>query len=187
VVQSAEKLSRGGELEQRAQRTQRVRPRSLSHPSSGRAARWCKVIIRESLLHFLAIGLLLLVLAEYHKAQVNLYRIVVTPARVRQLTDGYRAEYGGAPNPRALATLIDADIDEEVLYREGIVRKLDRDDGIVRRGIVQKGAPSGVILALRPLAPNLPATWRELAQRVLPFVIDSFAAFWFLGRTAAAF
>ena len=48
-------------------------------------------------------------------------------------------------------------------------------------------AAIGVILALRPLAPNLPATWRELAQRVPPYVIGSFAAFWFLGRTAAAF
>jgi peptidyl-prolyl cis-trans isomerase C len=103
-----------------------------------RALPWWQQVVREPLIHFFVAGLLLFALAEHHKAATDLYRIVVTPERVRQLTDGYRAEYGSTPTAHALASLIDGNIDEEVLFREGIARKLDRDDEIVRRRIVQK-------------------------------------------------
>jgi peptidyl-prolyl cis-trans isomerase C len=105
---------------------------------TGGVGRWRNRILREPLVHFFAVGLLLLALAEHHNAKADLLRIVVTPERVRQLTDGYRAEFGSTPTPRLLAQLIDRDIDEEVLYREGLARRLDRDDAIVRRRVVQK-------------------------------------------------
>jgi peptidyl-prolyl cis-trans isomerase C len=95
-------------------------------------------IAREPLVQFFVVGAFLFGLAVHHSAQVDRYRIVVTSERVRQLTDGYRAEYGRAPTPDMLAQLIDGDIDDEVLYREGIARGLDRDDEIVRRRVVQK-------------------------------------------------
>jgi peptidyl-prolyl cis-trans isomerase C len=94
--------------------------------------------LREPLLQFFLVGLLLFVLSEHHRRDVDLYRIVVTPQRVRQLSAGYRAEFGTAPDARELAQLVDRDIDQEVLYREGVQRKLDQDDEIVRRRIVQK-------------------------------------------------
>jgi hydrogenase/urease accessory protein HupE len=48
------------------------------------------------------------------------------------------------------------------------------------------GAAILAILALRRLAPRAPAAWTALAPRLPPYAIGSFAAFWFLERTAAA-
>jgi hypothetical protein len=94
--------------------------------------------LREPLVHFFAIGLVLFALAEHQKARTDFYRIVVTPGRVRQLAERYRAEFGAEPPPIALAELVDRDIREEVLYREGLAHKLDRDDEIIRRRVAQK-------------------------------------------------
>ena len=103
-----------------------------------RARLFCSRIVREPLVQFFVVGAILFGLAEHHQVQADRYRIIVTSDRVNRLADGYRAEYGHAPSPQVLAQLIDGDIDEEVLYREGIARKLDREDEIVRRRVVQK-------------------------------------------------
>ena len=95
-------------------------------------------LVHEPLVHFFAIGLVLFALAEHHRAQTNIYRIVVTPERVRQVAGRYRVEYGAEPSAATLARLVEADLDEEVLYREGLARKLDSNDEIVRRRVVQK-------------------------------------------------
>src|ERR1700741_2777765 len=103
-----------------------------------KAPRHLRRLLREPLVHFFAAGALLFALAEHHRAQSDIYRIVVTPQRVREISDNYKAEYGAPPPAATLARLIDQDVDEEVLYREGELRGLDRDDEIVRRRIVQK-------------------------------------------------
>jgi parvulin-like peptidyl-prolyl isomerase len=110
----------------------------VRRPGARRGKGFLRRALREPLVHFFAAGLVLFALAQHHRAQTDLYRIVVTPERVRQLADGYRAELGAAPTPAALAQLVDHDLDEEVLYREGLARKLDRDDEIIRRRVVQK-------------------------------------------------
>ena len=102
-----------------------------------RAGAWRR-LAREPLAHFFLAGLVLFALAEQHRAQTDVYRIVVTPEHVRQIADRYRAEFAADPPPAVLAGLVDRDIDEEVLYRQGLARKLDRDDEIVRRRVVQK-------------------------------------------------
>jgi peptidyl-prolyl cis-trans isomerase C len=99
---------------------------------------WGRRLLREPLVHFFAAGLLLFVAFEQHKAGADLYRIEITPERVRQLVAGYRAEFGVEPSPARLNQVIDRYVDDEVLYREGLSRKLDRDDEIVRRRVVQK-------------------------------------------------
>jgi hypothetical protein len=113
-------------------------PRARSAAAPGAARIFARRLAREPLVHFFAAGLVLFAAAERHKLQTDLHRIVVTPERVRQLSAGYRAEFGATPGPRTLTQLVDHDVDEEVLYREGVARKLDRDDEIVRRRIVQK-------------------------------------------------
>src|SRR5262249_45356139 len=95
-------------------------------------------LLREPLVHFFAAGLVLFAASEHHRGQTDLRRIVVTPQRARLLAEGYHAEFGTEPSARALDQLVDHYVDEEVLYREGVARKLDRDDEIVRRRIVQK-------------------------------------------------
>lgn len=117
-----------------------VRPLRAAEPPPppGRLRTFWRRMAREPLIHFFAVGLVLFVLAEHHRIQSDTYRIVVTPERVRQLAAGYRAEYGADPTPQALEQLVGHDLDLEVLYREGLARKLDRDDEIVRRRVVQK-------------------------------------------------
>jgi parvulin-like peptidyl-prolyl isomerase len=99
---------------------------------------WGGQLLREPLLHFFLVGLILFVVAERHRAQTDIYRIVITPDRVAQLADSYRLQFGADPTPSGLEGLVEKDIDEEVLYREGLAMKLDRDDSIVRRRVVQK-------------------------------------------------
>lgn len=48
-------------------------------------------------------------------------------------------------------------------------------------------AAIAVILTLRPVRPRLPARWDRLGEGLAPYAIGSFAAYWFLERTAAAF
>jgi len=140
-----------------------------------RALPWWQRAVREPLSHFFVAGLLLFVSAEHYKAATDHYRIVVTPERVRQLTDGYRAEYGSAPTAHALASLIDGNIDEEVLYREGIARRLDRDDEIVRRRIVQKMQflQQDLVTPSDPSEPELEAYYlAHQANYVTPAVVS---------------
>jgi hypothetical protein len=119
---------------------------------------WAGRVLREPLVHFFAAGLVLFAVAEHHRAQTDVYRIVVTPERVRELASEYRAEFGADPGPRTLAHLVDHYVDEEVLYREGLARKLDQDDEIVRRRIVQK-----MQFLEQDLAPPAEPTEAELA------------------------
>lgn len=113
-------------------------PPALRPGASGPLGRGLGRLVREPLVHFLLAGALLFAISEHHKAATDQHRIVVTPERIRQLTDGYRAEFGTDPGPKTLQRLVDHYVDEEVLYREGVARKLDQDDEIVRRRIVQK-------------------------------------------------
>jgi hydrogenase/urease accessory protein HupE len=59
--------------------------------------------------------------------------------------------------------------------------------GVEAGQLVFVGAAIVVMLALRPLWTRLPADGSRLLQRIPPYTIGSFAAFWFLERTAAVF
>jgi hypothetical protein len=115
-----------------------IRVRSGEPPRPRTAHTLARRILREPLAHFFAAGALLFAVSEHHRAQTDTYRVVVTPERARELAAAYRAEFGADPGPRTQAHLVDHWVDEEVLYREGLARKLDQDDEIVRRRIVQK-------------------------------------------------
>jgi hypothetical protein len=103
-----------------------------------RARLWFGRALSEPLFHFFIIGLILFVAGAQYKRATSEYRIEVTPERVDHLALAYRLQFGATPSPSALEAMIDRWVDEEVLYREGLALKLDRDDEIVRRRIVQK-------------------------------------------------
>jgi len=105
---------------------------------SPRARAWFAAAIREPLLHFFLIGLVLFVAGAAYKRATSVYRIEVTHERVQSLALAYRLQFGESPTPAGLEQLISRWIDEEVLYREGLALGLDKDDEIVRRRIVQK-------------------------------------------------
>jgi hypothetical protein len=98
--------------------------------------------LREPLLQFLAIGLLLF--AVYHvrrggieKAEPS-RRIEITSDDLRQIQVAWLAQGRPALTPAELASLVDDRVHEEILYREALSLGLDKGDTIVRRRLAQK-------------------------------------------------
>jgi hypothetical protein len=65
-------------------------------------------------------------------------QIVVPAERVRGLADQFRRTWQRPPTEQELDSLVQAFVREEVMYREGVARGLDRDDPIIRRRVQQK-------------------------------------------------
>ena len=104
----------------------------------GRLKRW----LREPLLHFLLIGLVMFVV--YHALHPNsgqgdrLSRIELTADDLRQLELAWAAKWQRPPGPEELRNLVAAKVREEILYREGLALGLDKEDTIVKRRLAQK-------------------------------------------------
>jgi len=99
-----------------------------------------KKLLREPLVHFLLLGLGLFLLfgivGDSDDAPAD--RIVVSTARVAQLTEIFTRTWQRPPTEQELQGLIENHIREEVYYREALAMGLDRDDTIVRRRLRQK-------------------------------------------------
>jgi hypothetical protein len=97
-------------------------------------------VLREPLVHFLAIGAGLFLLSGLvgDRAVPPSNRIVVTPAQVQHLAVGFTRVWQRPPTQRELDGLIEDYIREEVYYREALAMGLDRDDTIIRRRLRQK-------------------------------------------------
>jgi parvulin-like peptidyl-prolyl isomerase len=99
-------------------------------------ARW----LREPLLQFLALGLVLFI--AYHEFDQTVGplpgRIELTADDLRQLGISWVAQGRPAPSPEQMQSLIDAWVREQILYREALALGLDKDDTIVRRRMAQK-------------------------------------------------
>ena len=97
-------------------------------------------MLREPLLHFLLAGAVIFgVWTLLHPALPGADgRITVTAADVQRLRVQASRQWGREPEPQALAALVEADIREQVMYREALAAGLDRDDVVVRRRLVQK-------------------------------------------------
>jgi len=126
-----------------------------------RASSRLRAIVSEPLVHFLVVGAVLLGLDRLRRddapavprsadsappAAAAPARTIRVGAEVRAwLKDGLaRAAGGAAPSDAELDAAVARWIDEEVLYREGLARGLDRDDPAVRKRIAEK---MGFILA----------------------------------------
>jgi parvulin-like peptidyl-prolyl isomerase len=107
-------------------------------PALAKAGRVARRAIAEPLVQFLIAGLVLFVAGQIYAAQTNTYRIVVTPRHVAQLANDYALQFGTQPDKETLAALVQRDIEDEMLLRQGQALKLGDDDEIVRRRIVQK-------------------------------------------------
>ena len=128
-------------------------------------------LIREPLLHFLLIGLLLFVIYDRlhpgseDKSESN--RIVLTSDDFEQLGVTWLAQGRAPPSPEQMQSLIELRVREEVLYREGVALGLDKDDTIVKRRIAQKMEflAEGAAIESNP-APDTLRTWfKENAER----------------------
>ena len=95
-------------------------------------------LLSEPLTHFAILGAILFVCGQVYAARTNVYRIEITPAHVAQLSHRYALQFGRPPDPGTLDRLVRDDIHDEILFRQGMALKLDQDDEIVRRRMVQK-------------------------------------------------
>ena len=100
-----------------------------------------KKLLREPLLHFVAIGALLFVVAGVMGKSGTTdpeRRLVVTEGEVLRLIEGWSRTWQRPPTRRELDGLIEDYIQEEIMYREAMAMGLDRDDAIIRRRLRQK-------------------------------------------------
>jgi hypothetical protein len=93
------------------------------------------------LIHFLLLGAALFatrsLLADRDEA-ADRFRIEIGAGRVEELANGFRQRAGRAPDRRELDGLIEAEAEEEMLFREAVARGLMERDGGVQTRLVQK-------------------------------------------------
>lgn len=97
-------------------------------------------LIREPLLHFLILGVIVFALHGFvtrHKTDKP-GEIVVTQGTVENLITGFTRTWQRPPTEEELHGLVRDYIREEAAYREALALGLDRDDMIVRRRLQQK-------------------------------------------------
>jgi hypothetical protein len=96
--------------------------------------------LREPLLHFLLLGVLLFVLFEWLGGDTGPMsnRITVSQAQVQQLATAFTKIWQRPPTEAELKGLVDDYVREEIAYREAVAMGLDRDDTIIRRRMRQK-------------------------------------------------
>ena len=97
-------------------------------------------LLREPLVHFLLIGVVLFALytAVSGPAPAPRNRIVVEPERIDQLANSFEAVRQRPPTNDELVALVESFIREEVYYREALALGLDSNDTIIRRRLQQK-------------------------------------------------
>jgi hypothetical protein len=97
-------------------------------------------VLHEPLLHFVALGALLF--GAYGWLNADAFaapdEIVVDAGRVASLEAQFERLWRRPPTAAERDRVIQSFVREEILYREGLARGLDRDDPIVRRRIGQK-------------------------------------------------
>jgi peptidyl-prolyl cis-trans isomerase C len=112
--------------------------RSLLDARSPTAKRW----LREPVIHFLVIGVLLFVAYSFVGSgsvkRQSPNRIELTEDDLRQIDAGFTAHWLRHPTAQEMASLVDEKIREEVLYREALALGLDKEDTIVKRRLAQK-------------------------------------------------
>jgi parvulin-like peptidyl-prolyl isomerase len=96
--------------------------------------------LREPLLHFLLIGAALFVLygLQNDRPVDDGDRILISEADIDRLLTLWGKKWQRPPTRAELDSMIEAQIREEVLYRESLAMGLDQNDAIVRRRLSQK-------------------------------------------------
>lgn len=98
-------------------------------------------ILRDPLVHFLALGAILFTAYSVINPSENLAdsnQIRITKGDIERFEQLYRKLWQRPPTQEELQGLINAHVKEEVLYREALAMGLDKDDAIVRRRLAQK-------------------------------------------------
>jgi hypothetical protein len=101
--------------------------------------------LRSPIVHFVLIGGLLFAgraawraLDETPTSRVTRALIVLTAQQIRQLHAGFEQRWGTTPTSGQLQALIEQAVEDEVLYREARLLRLDFQDRSVRERLIQK-------------------------------------------------
>jgi PPIC-type PPIASE domain len=87
-----------------------------------------KSLLREPLVHFLALGALLFALHAWLKPSepaASMTEIVVDEARILSLAQNFRRTWQRGPTPEELQGLIESHVREEVMVRQRLQQKMD--------------------------------------------------------------
>jgi peptidyl-prolyl cis-trans isomerase C len=109
-------------------------------------------LLREPLFHFLLLGAALFGVYRYLPPQAPAQpaaqaaepaaapsrQILLSLDQLTRLALGFQANWGREPTAQELNRMVEDDVKEEILYREGVAMGLDKDDEIVRRRMAQK-------------------------------------------------
>jgi len=96
-------------------------------------------IVKEPLFLFLLIGLAIFLVDIYlNSSPETKPQIIITTAEIDRLNTLWQKQRQRPPTNQELQGLINAQIREEILYREAIAMGLDKNDTIVRRRMEQK-------------------------------------------------
>ncbi|HZZ23227.1 MAG TPA: peptidylprolyl isomerase [Roseiarcus sp.] len=109
-------------------------------------------LLREPLFHFLLLGAALFGVYRYlppqgptqpaaqaaEPAAAASRQILLSLDQLTRLALAFQANWGREPTAQELNLMVENDVKEEILYREGLALGLDKDDEIVRRRMAQK-------------------------------------------------
>jgi hypothetical protein len=99
-----------------------------------------RALIREPLIHFLALGGLIFAINTllHPPRHDDLHRIVIGKADIERINALYTQQWGAAPSAADMPNLIENYVRSEVLSREGAMLGLATDDSVVRNRLIQK-------------------------------------------------
>lgn len=107
-------------------------------------------LLREPLLHFLALGAVLFAVDHIVVSREDDPRTILVGAAVeREAREVFRASRNREPEPAELEALRRRWLDNEILYREGLALRVDRGDDAIRERVIFK-ALSVVDAGLKP-------------------------------------
>lgn len=149
-----------------------------------------RVLAREPLFHFLLIGALLFAVAHLRARPASeRERAIVVDSHVKQeLAKAFGVRNGRPPSPEELAAEVRRHVEEEVLYREGVARRLHEDDPRVRLRVAEKMAlvVKSQIVVPEPSEAELRAWFEAERERWKQPLLVDFVHVFVQGHDAAA-
>jgi hypothetical protein len=127
-------------------------------------------LLREPLLHFVVLGALLFAVYSFvdrGRGAAADTRIVLTPDELTRLVLLFQGQWRRHPTPEEFGRLVENRVQEEVLYREGLLMGLDKDDTMIKRRMAQKVqfVAEDVAASHEPSAAELKAWFEKNAAR----------------------
>jgi peptidyl-prolyl cis-trans isomerase C len=97
-----------------------------------------RTLLRDPLLHFVLLGMATWAIVKLCTFENTSYVIDLGSGEQQRLAAAYSQQFGQQPSPSEFQELFQRYIREEVFLREGLRLKLDQNDEIVRRRVIQK-------------------------------------------------